>query len=133
MMTASTVMLGGFIAEIGRLQSRLVNTFEELRRSRERERTLAQERLVRLASHDELTGLPNRARLEERLRQLAASARRDGSRFAVVFISLDRFKDVNDAHGHISSVTVSSRTWAHACERRYDIPIRWHASAAMSS
>ncbi|HEX5393441.1 MAG TPA: GGDEF domain-containing protein [Rhodocyclaceae bacterium] len=56
--------------------------------------------LARLAHQDPLTGLPNRAAFLERLEQTMALARRQQSRAALLFIDLDRFKPVNDAHGH---------------------------------
>jgi diguanylate cyclase (GGDEF)-like protein/PAS domain S-box-containing protein len=63
-------------------------------------RILAEERLVHQATHDGLTGLPNRIMLQERLRQAITRARRTGTRVAGLFIDLDRFKDVNDTLGH---------------------------------
>ena len=60
----------------------------------------AEERLVHQATHDSLTGLPNRTMLQERLRQAIARARRSGQRIGVLFVDLDRFKDVNDTLGH---------------------------------
>lgn len=63
-------------------------------------RVNAEERLVHQATHDSLTGLPNRAMLQERLRQSIMRARRNSSRVAALFIDLDRFKDVNDSLGH---------------------------------
>jgi diguanylate cyclase (GGDEF)-like protein len=53
-----------------------------------------------LAFHDPLTGIPNRALFEDRLDQALAHMRRAGSRVALHFIDLDRFKHVNDTLGH---------------------------------
>lgn len=63
----------------------------------QREQSVA---LENLAHYDILTRLPNRALLEDRMRQSIAHARRNGSSLAVCFIDLDRFKPVNDQHGH---------------------------------
>ena len=60
----------------------------------------AEERIRYLAHHDELTGLPNRYLLRDRLRQALARARRTGEQVALLLLDLDRFKDVNDALGH---------------------------------
>ena len=56
--------------------------------------------LQRQASLDSLTGLKNRRRFEEDLRVAMARGRRDGSTGAVLMLDLDRFKEVNDTHGH---------------------------------
>jgi diguanylate cyclase (GGDEF)-like protein len=64
------------------------------------ERQSAQERLDALAFSDPLTGLPNRALLQDRLGQLIAESRRNAESFAVHFLDLDGFKDVNDTAGH---------------------------------
>src|SRR3569623_16634 len=59
-----------------------------------------EERLRHLATHDALTGLPNRSLLADRLRMAMAHARRVGGGFTVLAIDLDGFKKVNDALGH---------------------------------
>ncbi len=57
-------------------------------------------RLLRQATHDELTDLPNRALFNDRASQLLASAKRHNQPFTLLFIDLDRFKEVNDTLGH---------------------------------
>src|SRR5262249_38580515 len=63
-------------------------------------RIRAEERLQHMATRDALTGLPNRVLLQERLVQAIAQAKRSGRRVGVLFIDLDRFKNVNDTLGH---------------------------------
>lgn len=53
-----------------------------------------------LAYHDVLTGLPNRVLFQDRMQQAISQAKRDKTKFALLFIDLDGFKDVNDMHGH---------------------------------
>ncbi|CAA7624159.1 bifunctional diguanylate cyclase/phosphodiesterase [Magnetospirillum sp. UT-4] len=75
---------GGYVA--------IFNDITEVRRK--------DERIAHLAYHDPLTGLPNRTLLLDRLDQGLAMASRDGSHLAVLFLDLDRFKNVNDTLGH---------------------------------
>ena len=64
------------------------------------ERKEAHERLAYMANHDVLTDLPNRVLFFERVDQALALARRNGTRLALLFIDLDKFKPVNDTWGH---------------------------------
>ncbi len=71
-----------------------------LRRKAEQQLIENQQRLDRLAHHDQLTGLPNRHYLAAFLPDAIASARASGSMLGVVFLDLDRFKHINDTRGH---------------------------------
>ncbi len=64
------------------------------------ERKQFEQKLAEMATHDALTGLPNRILLSDRLMIGSALARRNGHRLAVLMLDLDRFKAVNDAMGH---------------------------------
>lgn len=60
------------------------------------------EALQHKALHDQLTGLPNRSLLFDRLNQIILSCNRNQTQFAVIMVDLDRFKNINDTHGHSS-------------------------------
>ena len=64
------------------------------------ERLQAENLAQHLADHDALTGLPNRRILEDRLTQAIALSQRNRKQTAVMFVDLDRFKQVNDSLGH---------------------------------
>lgn len=59
-----------------------------------------EERLRYLAGHDVLTGLCNRIRFEDRLQHAITRARRENRTFALLFLDLDGFKEINDTYGH---------------------------------
>ncbi len=64
------------------------------------ERRASFDRIQHLAHYDALTHLPNRALLNDHIELAIAGAKRNGTQLAVVFIDLDRFKNVNDTMGH---------------------------------
>jgi diguanylate cyclase (GGDEF)-like protein len=69
--------------------------------SRTEELSLAKARLEHLAHHDPLTGLPNRLLFKDHLRRKLSQAQRAQTQLALLFIDLDRFKEVNDSLGHL--------------------------------
>ena len=64
------------------------------------ERKNSEARILHLAHHDALTDLPNRSLLQERLSRALAVAAQDGTKTAILYLDLDRFKPVNDVLGH---------------------------------
>jgi diguanylate cyclase (GGDEF)-like protein len=85
--------------ETGQLLQALQDMNDSLVRSVD-EHTRLEALLQHQASHDTLTGLPNRALLQDRLKQAIASATRSPSPIWIIFVDLDRFKLVNDSLGH---------------------------------
>jgi diguanylate cyclase (GGDEF)-like protein len=83
-----------------RLVRRQVQTLEEVVVARTEGLEAANRQLRHLATHDALTGLPNRVLLDDRLAQGIARAEREGHGLAVAVIDLDRFKLINDSFGH---------------------------------
>jgi diguanylate cyclase (GGDEF)-like protein len=75
-------------------------TLEDKVTQRTQELQIATAQAYKLAQHDILTGLPNRALLNERLRQIVAQAARDGHQVACLFLDFDHFKRINDTLGH---------------------------------
>jgi diguanylate cyclase (GGDEF)-like protein len=86
--------------ENDRLVRDQVLRLEEVITTRTRGLEAANQQLRHLATHDVLTGLPNRVLLDDRLQQAIAHAERDTRAFAVLVCDLDRFKLINDSLGH---------------------------------
>lgn len=83
-----------------RLIRNQINQLERVVAARTRGLEIANKQLRHMATHDALTGLPNRTLLEDRLQQAMAQAQRSSQSFAVLVCDLDRFKLVNDSMGH---------------------------------
>jgi diguanylate cyclase (GGDEF)-like protein/PAS domain S-box-containing protein len=86
----------------------------------------AESRLEQMARFDALTGLANRRYFDERLAATVARCRRHGSPLALLYLDVDRFKLINDAHGHDAGDAVL-RTFAErlrACVREGDLVAR---------
>jgi len=64
------------------------------------ERKLLQEKLKKMAFHDELTQLPNRRLFQDRMQQTLKEAKRNNRKFALLYMDIDKFKWVNDHLGH---------------------------------
>lgn len=79
-----------------------------------------------MAHHDDLTGLPNRAFLKERLASILDQARRNNRKVTVAYIDLDNFKDINDGRGHAAGDEVLKETAARMANsvRASDMVVR---------
>ncbi|WP_151633880.1 putative bifunctional diguanylate cyclase/phosphodiesterase [Noviherbaspirillum aerium] len=80
--------------------ARSLLAFERLVSIKQSEKVQALEKAARLAHYDALTGLPNRVLLNERLGEAIKAAGRKAGSVSLLFIDLDRFKPINDTHGH---------------------------------
>jgi len=86
-----------------------------------------QTRLVEMAQTDPLTGAANRRALEERFDQAAYKADRYGTLFSTIILDLDKFKEINDTHGHLQGDAVLKRVadTIAATIRPTDLLARW--------
>ncbi|WPL22221.1 Cyclic di-GMP phosphodiesterase Gmr [Thiorhodovibrio frisius] len=90
------------------------------------ETVAARQRIEQLAYTDALTGLPNRVQLSERIEFAIGFARREHSSFSVLFIDIDRFKQINDSLGHLfgDQVLIEVARRITGCLRRVDTTAR---------
>ena len=90
------------------------------------EKNLADQRIQYLATHDDLTNLPNRVMFNQLFEQAIKLARRNGQRCAVLFIDLDRFKVINDSLGHSAGDTllIEVAKRLRGCVRQSDVVAR---------
>ncbi len=79
---------------------RMCESFESERQRADEELAHRQRELAFLATHDALTGLPNRTLILDRVEQLMPRSRREQTPIAALFIDLDNFKTINDSLGH---------------------------------
>jgi diguanylate cyclase (GGDEF)-like protein len=83
-----------------RIVRRQVENLEQVVSARTQGLESANKQLRHLATHDALTGLPNRVLMDDRISQCVVLAERQSHTFAVILLDLDRFKLVNDSLGH---------------------------------
>ena len=90
------------------------------------EREKAEERARFLATHDDLTGLPNRSVFGEVVNDAVRAGHRYGHEFAVIFMDLDRFKNINDTLGHAAGdiLLIETAKRLKECVRKSDVIAR---------
>jgi diguanylate cyclase len=92
------------LVSIGALTLTMILLFYDAHLQRSRAHAVqlqqANQKLEHVATHDALTGLPNRVLLADRLEQAIAQAERNKGSFALLMVDLDRFKSINDSLGH---------------------------------
>ena len=105
-----------------RLEQQAVVLREEIRR-----RKLAEKELEHLAHRDTLTGLSNRYMFIDRLEVAVAQAQRHNTKLAVMFVDLDRFKNINDTQGHAAGDEVLREVARRmrGCLREIDLVARY--------
>jgi diguanylate cyclase len=108
--------------ELKQAKRDLFNISADLSKSQEKEKDA-----LHIALHDSLTGLPNRLLLEQRLDHGLTQARRHGWKLAILFIDLDKFKNINDSYGHDigDKLLLSVAKRLQSCVRGEDMVSRW--------
>jgi diguanylate cyclase (GGDEF)-like protein len=108
--------------ELKQTKSELFDIRADLSKSQAKEKDT-----LYMALHDSLTGLPNRLLLEQRLDHGLTQARRHGWKLAVLFIDLDKFKNINDSYGHDigDKLLISVAKRLQTCVRGEDMISRW--------
>jgi diguanylate cyclase (GGDEF)-like protein len=117
--TARHDEIGELARGFDEMQKRIRSAMAELDASRNR--------LAHMARHDTLTGLPNRSVFVDRLEHAILATRRNGGCLAVLFVDLDRFKLINDTHGHAVGDQALMRTAEElrSAVREVDTVARW--------
>lgn len=112
----------GVQAELATTKSELADARNELSQAQARTQEARH-----LALHDRLTGLPNRALFEHGLEHGLSVAKRQGWGLAVLFIDIDKFKSINDSHGHDGGdqVLLTVATRLRSFVREEDLVSRW--------
>ena len=131
------------LSELAALKQALARSEQQLKTAQlhidslEATKTSLREKLIRLAKkcaqalhfayHDELTGLPNRTLLLDRLKQAMAQSDRKQKQVALLFIDLDKFKGINDRLGHLAGDTLLQLVAERlsACIRKGDTACRY--------
>ena len=93
------------------------------RAAAELERLKNEQTIRDMAFHDPLTGLANRRLFEDRLAQSIAKARRNREKFGLIYLDLDRFKQINDTFGHETGdqvLIITAERIRQCCRRNYD-------------
>ena len=113
------------IALLSRMGETVSAALENLDRAFEK--VQADGRIQYLATHDELTGLPNRVTFHQLFDQSIKSAHRQGRKSALLFIDLDRFKVINDSLGHEAgdALLIEMADRLKACVRKSDLVARF--------
>lgn len=87
-----------------------VALYENMQSRLKKERDGEHKKYVQLATHDQLTRLPNRVLFYDRLKRAMERAKRENTIFAVLYLDLDGFKPINDQHGHEAGDLVLEET-----------------------